>query len=313
MPAVHTVLGPRDPADLGQVLMHEHLLFDTPAWQENPLVTWDRAAALDLVTGRVNEAKAAGLGTFVDCTPIGCARDPEFMQEIARRTGVIVVAATGFWISMGITGYYAQMSVDQLTAIMVHELTSGMAHTDVRAGIIKVASSEGVITPEEERAIRAAGRAQAQIGCTVTTHTSRSTMGREQVDLMLDGGADVARLIIGHSDDRDDVDYLRAILSRGANVEFDHVSSGDRFGVPEKRKAEILATLVNEGYAGQLTLSHDTVGQLPGNPKRSAEPLFQRPPTYILTTFVPMLREAGVPEQAIHQMLVDNPARLLPF
>ena len=123
MPDVQTVLGPIAPEALGRTLMHEHLIFELPGWELNPLVKWDRAACIARLIATVAEAKANGITTLVDATAIGVARDVPLMQEVSRATGVAIVASTGWWIVPGITSYYAAMDPDELARIMVHDLT----------------------------------------------------------------------------------------------------------------------------------------------------------------------------------------------
>lgn len=310
MPQVQTVLGPISPDDVGNALMHEHLIFELSGWELNPLLSWDRNGTIQNLIGRLKEARDVGLGTFVDLTAIGVTRDISLMQDISRGSGVHVVACTGWWLKQGIQAHFATLEIGDLARIMVHELTKGIGDGGPRAGIIKVATAENMIEPEEERVLRAAGRAQAETGVCVSSHTSRSTMGEEQIAIMTEEGANPEKLVIGHSDNREDLDYHRRMLAKGVTVEYDHLSSP--FSLDDRIKSRMLATLIGEGYASQLTLSHDTVGDLPGRPN-SGMALLDKRPTYLFTKFLPMLREEGVSEDAINQMVRANPARLLPF
>lgn len=307
---VQTVAGQRPADSLGQVLMHEHMIFERPGWEHNSLIRWDREAAVARNVDRLVEARAAGLGALVDLTAIGVARDIPFLREITIASGVPIVACTGWWMAPGITSYFAGMEIDALTRIMIHELTKGIGDTGIRAGIIKVATAENHIDPLEENVLRAAARAQRETGCCISTHTTHSTMGEEQVDLFEAEDADLSKVVIGHSDDRNDLDYLRRLLARGVTVQFDHINVN--LWVSDAEKVEMLATLIGEGHVERLTLSQDTVGELPGRPD-DPRPFLKRRPAYLLTTFLPMLRQAGVSEAAIEQIMVENPARLLPF
>ncbi|MFN8533246.1 MAG: hypothetical protein U0556_06840 [Dehalococcoidia bacterium] len=313
MTAVQTVLGPLAPTALGRTLMHEHLVFGVSGWQEDPFVHWDRPAATDYLIDKVGEAKAAGLGAFVDVTAIGVGRDIGLMQEVSRATGVAIVAATGWWLTIGISSYFAMKEVDDLARIMVHDLMTGIKGTGVRAGLVKVATSLNEIDPAEGKVLLAAGRAQAETGCAITTHTTGATLGNEQVDLLTGAGANSERLIIGHSDDRLDLDYHRSLLQRGVTVEFDHLGTRSAGNPTDEEKARQVAALVREGYAGQLLLSHDWVGDILTMPTYRQTPQGGRTPAHLFTVFLPLLREEGVSEAAIETMLVANPARLLPF
>ena len=55
--------------------------------------------------------------------------------------------------------------------MMVTELTKGIEGTDIKAGVIKLASSFNEITPTEEIFFKAAARAQKETGCVIITHT----------------------------------------------------------------------------------------------------------------------------------------------
>jgi phosphotriesterase-related protein len=316
MSAVQTALGPLDPAQLGQVLMHEHVSFEYPGWELNPLTSWDRSAAVERAAARLAETKATGLGAWVDFSAIGVGRDAELLAEVSRRSGVPVVVPTGWWIAAGIPAYFTRLDVDHLARIMVHDVATGIGKSGIKAGVIKAASSQDVIHPVEERVLQAAGRAQAETGCCVSTHTSGSTMGLEQIELLTANGADPARIIIGHSDDRTDLDYHRGLLDRGVTVQFDHIGVDPKLfpSVRERpddaKRAGMLAALVSEGHAGQLTLSQDTVGERPGQIAGLPE-LPSRHPRHLFERFVPILREAGISDGNIRTLLVENPARLL--
>ncbi|GIW05614.1 MAG: phosphotriesterase [Dehalococcoidia bacterium] len=313
MVVVQTVLGPVAPEQLGPTLMHEHLIFGVPGWQDDPFITWDRPAVTDVVIAKVREAKGLGLGTLVDVTAIGVTRDIALMQEVARATGVAIVAATGWWVASGITSYFAEKAPEELARIMVYELTIGMKGSGARAGIIKVGTSLNEMHPAEMNVLRAAGRAQAETGCAITTHTTGATLGNEQLDVLTSSGARAERVIIGHSDDRLDLDYHRSLLERGAMVEFDHLGSRAPGAIPDEAKAHHIARLVAEGYAGQLLLSHDWVGDVVTLPGYGDLPQGQRSLGHLFSSFVPLLREAGVSNEAIETMVVANPARLLAF
>src|SRR5215471_15901367 len=92
MPGRHvmTVTGPIDPADLGPTDAHEHMFLRTPAQPDDTMDDFDRAVS-ELEAGEAN-----GLAAIVDLTPIGLGRQPELLREASFRTGVTIVAATGY-------------------------------------------------------------------------------------------------------------------------------------------------------------------------------------------------------------------------
>src|SRR6266705_4935448 len=90
----------------------------------------------------------------------------------------------------------------------------------------------------------------------ISTHThAASEVGLNQQDVFESEGADLRRVIIGHSGDSEDLTYLRKIMDRGSYIGM------DRFGVDiflagDKRVATV-AKLCEAGYAEKMVLSHD--------------------------------------------------------
>ena len=168
---IRTVLGDISPADLGPCDAHEHLFLDTPAQPGEEFLDRDKA---------VEEAQtlvAAGGRSLVDWTPLGLGRDLDGLAQVARETGLHVVAATGLHRD----AHYAEDSPyraaepDALADSFVAELGE-------RCGIIKAGASYHHLTPFEERAFEAAAAAHARTGAPVCVHTQHGTMGLALVE-----------------------------------------------------------------------------------------------------------------------------------
>jgi phosphotriesterase-related protein len=315
MQTVQTVTGPRAPGELGVTLMHEHLLVGWPGWEaEAPL---DRAARRDHARRcqeRMLELRELGVRALVDPCPIDLGRDVELMVEVAEATGVHIVCATGLYKEdMGAPPYFKFRqqfgdAAKEMTDVFVRELVEGVGSTRIRAGIIKVATGANRITPYEETVLRAAARAHLATGAPITTHTDDGTMGPEQLDILLGEGVAPSAIVVGHSCGSSHLGYHLQMLDRGAYLGF------DRFGLellhPDRERLGALIGLVGLGFERQIVLSHDTVwcwrGRTPVLPP-DVMPDWQ--PTHLFRKVLPRLREAGVAEEKIRTMLVDNPQR----
>ena len=129
--------------------------------------------------------------------------------------------------------------------------------------------------------------------------------GLDQQRLFRDEGADLGRTVIGHSDDSDDVGYLEQIIDNGSYCGM------DRIGIQRTRtsaeRADMVASLVERGYADRITLSHDSCCRM----DLAAEDMSEAMPTWRLTHItqdvIPMLRERGVSDDDIDQMTLRNP------
>ncbi len=312
---INTVLGTCTPDDLGATLMHEHLLIGWPGWETDTAAPpFERRETLKMCIDRMHELKALGLRTFLDPCPIDLARDVEFMAEVSQATGVHIICATGLYKEdQGAPAYFkfrGQFSdaTSEMTETFVKELTEGIGSTGIKAGIVKVATQAHRISPYEETVLRAAARAAKATGARITTHTDEGSMGREQLDIFASEGADLRRIIIGHSCGSADLRYHVDMLDRGCTLGF------DRFGLeilqPDRLRTAALIGLLGIGFEKQIVLSHDSVWCWRGRPLPLPEALLPNwKPTHVFKNVIPALRDAGVPQAKLDAMLVDNPRR----
>lgn len=315
MKEVNTVLGPRPVDRLGTTLMHEHLMIGWPGWDADAAApTLNRKEAIKMCRDRMLELKELGMATFLDPCPIDLGRDVEFMAEIAQAADVNIICATGLYKEdQGSAAYFKFRSlysdaVAEMTETFIKEITEGVGSTRIKPGILKVATQAHQITPYEARVLRAAARASKATGVPITTHTDEGTMGREQLDLFAAEGVDLRRVIVGHSCGSADLRYHVDMLDRGCTLGF------DRFGLeilqPDRLRMAALIGLLGIGFQNQVVLSHDSVWCWRGRPL--PVPAAQLPdwqPTHVFKKIVPALRQAGVPQEKIDAMLIDNPRR----
>src|ERR1051325_4139974 len=99
MPATHveTATGPLATAELGQTLMHEHIVTRSPGVMENWPHLWDRAGILALSERKMADLHARGIRAVVDLTTVDLGRDIGLIVDVARRSRVHVIVATGVW------------------------------------------------------------------------------------------------------------------------------------------------------------------------------------------------------------------------
>jgi predicted metal-dependent phosphotriesterase family hydrolase len=300
---VNTVLGPVNPDDLGVTLTHEHIFIDLRFDGTGVDGVLDDA---DLAIDELRRFKEAGGGAVVDVTNKYLGRNGAGLMRVARETGLQIIASTGYYRTIYYPPHVNELTINKLAEVMVDELTKGIDGTDAQAGIIgELATQRDFITPPEERVFRAAARAHKKTGAPLSTHTWLETLAQDQLDLFEDEGVDLSHVIIGHMGDLSHLDNVRAVLARGANVQFDHVGM-EHFQRDEQRVKNV-CQLVQEGFAGRLLLSHDVC-------YKHLLHWYDGPGyDHMLTSFVPALRSAGVSQQDIDTILIDNPRRILAY
>jgi phosphotriesterase-related protein len=306
---VRTVLGDVDPADLGWVLPHEHTAI--ALWHiPNRWDYWELRRDEPVIVEELAAFRAAGGGTIVDLTLDGVGRDPSWLAGLARATGLQVVMGSGWYrgAHYPAEALIDRRSVDALADEIVRDATEGVAGTGIRAGIIgEVGTDKPWVSAQEERVHRAAARAARRTGLAITTHAVQSTVGLDQLAIFEAEGADLTRVVIGHADSNPSLDYHLAIVERGATAEFDFLGMAftplERHG--EGRIVENLRELLARGHVERILLSQDVchdsqLRRYGGNGY-----------TYLADTFLPRLRAAGVTDEEIRTITVDNPRRLL--
>lgn len=320
---VETVRGPVDLAKLGFTLSHEHICASSAGmWQAWPQLFGGRAQFVRTAVDQLKRAKDEGVDTFVDVTTFDLGRDIRLMEEIARKSGIQVIAATGHWLDE--SNSMSARTVEELTDFFVHEIQVGIEGTDIKAGVIKVASGN-TVTPFSEKVLRAASRASKATGVPVTTHSPAAMrMGEKHGDIFESEGLAPSRVCIGHSDNSE-ADYRMALAKRGYYLGMDQLPRGGPAtastpgaapGQPapktfDERLAGI-KTLVDAGFGGRIMLSNDHSLAMSLQPTAADRARLEQFPDGILFVtrkVVPGLKAIGLSDQAIRTMTVDAPKR----
>lgn len=318
MAQINTVKGPIEAAQLGTTLMHEHIFVLTPELMQNGLTEWqDEGTHVADAIARLNQLKAAGVDTIVDLTVLGLGRYLPRIQRVAAQTELQIVVATGLYTYNDLPIYYSRRGPgtvfggpELLTETFVRDITQGIADTGVKAAILKCATDEPGVTPGVERVLRAVAQAHRQTGVPISTHTHALTQrGLEQQAIFTEEGVDLSRVIIGHSGDTTDLDYLERLIDNGSYLGM------DRFGIdrllPFEQRVDTVAQLCAHGHADRLVLSHDTscfIDWIPNVVRQNV--LTNWHYLHITRDVVPALKVRGVTDEQITTMLVDNPRRI---
>jgi len=299
MGVVQTVQGPLDSARLGFTLTHEHICVSSPNLRE------DRPGSIAKAVDKLKEARDAGIDSIIDVSTFDVGRDIRFGEEISRKSGMQIVACTGRHLFAPESSQ--ARSVEELTEFFIGEIERGIDDTDIKAGVIKVATRADEVTPSEEKALRAAARACKATGVPIETHThSRRRGGERQVEIFEAEGVRPPRIALGHSDDTDDMEYLIGLAKRGYTLGMDHLFRGAAEGamVPWQRRADAIKKLVDQGFGDRIFLSNDWVY---GDAERAQE----NPDGLLFNTrkTIPYLKSIGVSAKAIHAITTGNPGR----
>lgn len=353
MARVETVKGPILPDKLGVTLPHEHLLTELTVWWVKPterskLELVDAPITLDILhmlrrdvsfsrenlklcdlNVAIDELilyKRAGGCSLVDVTLPGIGRDPLALRKISSATGVNVLTGTGWYIAASHPAIVKDKSLEELSDIMVRELTEGIGDTGIKAGLIGECGLSYPIDPNEEKVIRAAARAQAETRCAYTIHPpSYNDLEPKKIvknatdilDIIQEEGANLEKFYMSHMDATcEDLDYHKKVMDTYGIVlgydtfgqeNYDDSSYPGAYDVPDKTRTNAIVELCNAGYEKQLVMSQDVAIKI-HRVKYGGYGY-----AHILKHIIPVLRFQGVTEKQIRTMTVDNPKRLLAY
>jgi phosphotriesterase-related protein len=262
--------------------------------------------------------QALGLRTVVDAMPADCGRDVLMLAQIARRSGVHVIAPSGLHHER----YYhdrhwsVRLSVEEISGLFVADIVDGIDELDYagpivkrtahRAGVMKVAGSTGGPSARDERVFEAAAMAQQRTGCPILTHCEGGTGAIEQVEVLLRHGGDPAHIVLSHVDKVVDRSYQRDIAASGARVEYDQ---GFRWPAGEPNGTlQLLEWAAEDGLLGHITLGLDAARQ-------GYWTQFGGAPgwTWLLDAFAVMMREHGLADAEQHVLFVTAPGGAYTF
>lgn len=320
MSKINTVHGPISTDQMGITLMHEHMVLVYPGWDLDPLCQCpDNKELANICASALGEVTKYGVKTVVDATPWDLWRNVELDKIVADKTGLNIICATGlYYEGEGMPTYFKFRDqlmmdiIDEIYEAFMLELTVGIGKTGVKAGIIKVGTGYGTVSPYEEKVLKAAAKAQKETGVPITTHTQQGTMGPEQAALLIGEGVRPEKIIIGHMCGNASLEYQMSVIDKGVNVGFDRW--GIDFIYPDKLRKATLIALLGLGFANRIVLSHDCDAKWLGRPFVVPDViqvlLKNWNYTHIFKDIIPQIKAAGITDEQISQMLVENPRRI---
>jgi len=322
MPTVETVRGAVEVTDLGTTLMHEHVFFVGTEYLQNYGSGWwdEEERVADAIT-RLRSVAAKGVRTFVDPTVWGGGRYIPRIQRINEQVPELnIIVASGYYHYTDVPlqflnrgpGLIFDESPDPLGKEFVRDIADGIADTGVKAAFLKCAVEHPDPTPAVERVLRSVAYAHRETGAPITVHTNAvQQTGTWVLDVLREESADLTKVVVGHSGDSGDLDYLMKLADAGALLGM------DRFGIDLYRstpdRVETIVALCERGYAERMVLSHDAMcwidwfGDDFQNARQQTMPNWHY--EHIHDDVLPALRAAGVSDTDIDTMLVANPRR----
>jgi phosphotriesterase-related protein len=300
-------MGPVTFDSLGITDAHNHTWITAipEAAEGNPILD-----SYDLIVKELLEYRDRGGGSILDCQPGGCGRDGNRLLSLSKATKVNIIACTGFHRKK----YYPQdfwlwkATSQELCEYFCNELEQGLVETAdspslVKAGFIKIAL-ESYWAECPQAALEGAASAALRTRALVEIHTEKGALAEKACIYFIDRGLLPEQLVLCHMDKRPDFSLHKALADIGVLLEY------DTFYRPKYNPAAnlwpLIEQMVEAGRADRVALATDLAEaalyhHLGGGPGLASLP----------GEIQDTLRQKGIPETAIKQMLGENIARRL--
>lgn len=251
---IQTVKGKISKEDVKKALVHEHiscvsghLLHDFgKAWLDKEFLLEYAARCLKIAK------KKYGLNLFVDGTISEAGRDVGLLKAVSEKSDMYIVASAGFYLfhDFGLDG----ITHLELADLLIEQCKSGMEETDIKPGILKCASANGGMNDEMVKKHAAIGITQKETGLPLYVHCEHGgNIAHEQIDVLLENGADAKKIIIGHCAARPDFEHLESILKEGCCISMDQVFFRNNI----EACAKSLVKACQTGYTEKILVSND--------------------------------------------------------
>lgn len=285
------------------IYAHEHTTIDLSA------VKQDQDCKLNNIEQTIESfktLKAKGVVGIVDVTNRGMGRDVEYIREVEEAVGMPILKSTGYYKEPFLPQEVHELSKEVLAKIMIQEIEEGIEGTRVKASIIgEIGTSKGEITPVERKIFEASCIAQQSTGVPIVTHTTLGQLALEQIEIFNTYHIDLSKVVISHMDLNEAYEVVTKVLQTGVNIGFDTIGKNNY--QPDTKRCKWLKDLCDAGYAHQIVLSMDLTrkSHFSQNGGLGYE--------YLIDEFVPLLRQVGMKETHLEQILYLNAKRIYNF
>ena len=302
---IETVTGTIAADQLGVTLMHEHVLVDFIGADQIAPGRYDANEAYAAVLPHLQQVRALGCDTLVECTPAYLGRDPALLKRLSEASGIRILTNTGYYGAAKdkhVPRHAFTETAEQLAARWVREHERGIDGTSIKPAFMKIGVDDAPLSEIDRKLVRAAALAHRATGLPIASHTGSGAAAQEELDLLEQAGVNASAFIWVHAQSERDATFHTRAAARGAWVEFDAVAPAS-----VSRHVDLVRHMKTEGRLANVLVSHDAgwyrVGEPGGGRFRPYDTLF--------TAFVPALEAAGLGEPDVKQLLVANPRAAL--
>jgi phosphotriesterase-related protein len=307
-----TVNGPVPSSQTGMTLEHEHILVDFIGADSTGYFRWDRKEVITKALPHIRDIKKRGINTFIECTPAYLGRDPLLLKELSEQTGLNFITNTGYYgarNNLFVPESFYASGTQEIAEIWIKEFETGIEDTGIRPGFIKIAVDPAdTLSPEHRKIITAAALAHLKTGLTIASHTGPEKPAFEQISILKEYNVHPSAFIWVHAQSGTIESNITA-AKEGTWISLDNVRARPDLtpGAPNSISwyVDRILRLKKEGLLGKVLISHDSGWYDPAKAEGGTFNGF----TDIFDFLIPALKEKGLTDSDIDQILVKNPQK----
>jgi len=257
-PVVITVSGEKSVNQFGLTDAHNHVWIEKVdgVLNQGPVLDQSDGILAELIDYRMADGSA-----IVDCQPGGCGRNGNRLRDLSSRSGVMLMASTGYHLRK----YYPedywlfQASAEKAATYFYDELTIGLSETrqsrqPVLAGLIKIACEDS-LEKSPLQLMQAAVEASLRSDCALLVHTEKGADAERIARALQDFGLSPGKLVLCHMDKRPDFALHQALAQEGILLEYDTFFR-PKYN-PEDGVWPLLESMVSHDLDGQVAIAAD--------------------------------------------------------
>ena len=300
---IYSVNGEISPSEMGLTLIHEHILVDFIGADSTGYHRWDKDSVVQRVLPFLEEIKARGVKTLVECTPSFLGKDPVLLQKLTEASGIQFITNTGYYGA--VEGKYLPPhafteSAEQLAKRWVKEFQEGIEDTGVRPGFIKISVNSGAPLSEmDTKLVMAAALTHRETGLLIVSHTGTWETANAEIEVLKEEKIDLSHFVWVHAQAEKDFENYKKAAEEGVWISLDGIA----WDIPGH--LERIVYCKENGLLNHVLLSHDAGWYSPGESNGGDFKGF----TALFDELIPILKEKGFTQSELDLMLIENPAK----
>ena len=321
---IQTVTGVKSADELGIVMSHEHFFWGWQGWLGDSTFAETHEEIMEALQSEIESIKDAGVKTVIDATTNEAGRDPVLLKKLSERYDINIICQTGYYNQeYGSSTYFKRRRAfgcdvnSELREMYERELYEGIGNTGIRAGILKLATSEEGITRYEEMFFKAACEvASKNRDVRIFVHHASDSGLKQTSQYFLEHGVAPRQVYLGHVCCSSDLKKQIELAKQGFFLGYDQFGMKTSIHSDNEVRIRQIIELIDAGCEDNLLISTDRTRHDLGRPNVYPNDRYNKffitdKWRYLFDYVIPAMEKLGLTGAQKDKLLRTNPAHYL--